>query len=525
MTARRGLVRACLLAALTFGAGIVAPASRAEEASPPSPVLAEAYRLTDEKQLDRAVDVLRAHLDREPSDAEARSLLARVLSWSRRFDESTVEYERLLSEHPERGRDHAGFARMLTWAGRLERSLGEFRLALAADSSDVEARLDYARAMSWVGDLPGATMEYRRILFAHPDQGDAWLGYATVARWRSGATASDRFLGRAEAHGAEQTASAEERAAVRHALAPRFGGGWSSAQERQYLAGPDYTLRSSGPYTDARLTIGRAADLTMRAGWTVQFERDETGSLAYDLDVRAVRADLELLRGYPFQAAAGLESRRFTPGAPGVTYPLLGSGDFTGWNMRSWWFLGRLTPALALRRDFVPLKSSLPVNQLRLAHQTVVEGTLAWQWSGRGSATSAFEHGSYSDGNGRMTVRAGSGYRIRIRQPAISLDYAAAYSDYDTTSASYFTPLASLRHEAGIAVDGYTQRFGLSYGAGYRLTRIGSANFGPIRSHAWSAHLDAADLGSLGLGIDALYSRDNNAYEVWSIGIHAAARW
>ena len=186
--------------------------------------------------------MLRDHLDREPSDREARSLLARVLSWNRRFDESISEYERVLADDPGRASDRAGYAHVLLWSGRTEQSLEEFRRAVVADSTDIETHVTYARALSWTGDLSGASMEYRRIINIHPAEGDAWLGYATVARWRSGATASDRFLSRADAHGAERAAADEERAAVRQGLAPGLGGGWSRARERQYVAGPDFTL-------------------------------------------------------------------------------------------------------------------------------------------------------------------------------------------------------------------------------------------------------------------------------------------
>lgn len=462
---------------------------------------------------------------RAPEDRDARSLLARVLGWDRRFDESIAEYQRLLADDPERVSDRAGYARVLLWSGRTEASLEEFRRVVAADSSDIGTHVMYARALSWTGDLSGASVEYRRILAAHPDHGDAWLGYATVARWRAGATASDRFLSQAEAHGAEAPAAIEERAAVRSALAPGLGAGWNGSRERQYVAGPDFTLRTSGPFTHARVTIGKTADVTMRAAWMDQYERAESGALTYDVDVRQIRADLALLRGYPFQASAGLEARRFTAGAAGVTHPLLQADDFVGWNARTWVFLGRLTPAIAIRRDFVPLKVTAPVSEFQLGRQTVVEGALAWQWSGRGSAETAVERGDYSDGNARIAARAGTRYRLRIRQPSVALDYAFGYSDFDTTSSSYFTPLSSTRHTAGIGLDGYTRRFGLSYGAGYQFSTIGSDNFGAIRTSTWSARVNAAELGPVGIGIEGAYSRDNNAYEVWSIGIQAAARW
>ena len=34
------------------------------------------------------------------------------------------------------------------------------------------------------------------------------------------------------------------------------------------------------------------------------------------------------------------------PGAPAVAYPLLGAGEFVGWNLRAWGYMGRFTPGL-----------------------------------------------------------------------------------------------------------------------------------------------------------------------------------
>ncbi|HKQ56442.1 MAG TPA: tetratricopeptide repeat protein [Candidatus Eisenbacteria bacterium] len=480
--------------------------------------------MIDARQFDTAIARLRDRVAHDPADREARSLLARVLSWQRRFDESFAEYERLLSDQPEDTVERSRYALVLTWSGAIERSLAEFRRALETDSSNVETRIAYARALSWTGDLPGASMEFKRVLVAHPSQGDAWLGYATVARWRSGATASDRFLTRAEANGAEPSAATEERTAVRHALAPSLGAGWTNARERQYLDGPDYTMENSGPFMSSRLTVGRTADVTVHAAWLDQFERDETGALAYDLDMRQVRADLALLRAYPFQLSGGLESRTVKAGLSGAAYPLLGTGDFVGWKVQSWAFLGRFTPSAGAWRDFVPVKRTGP-NELVIGHQTVSEGKLAWQWSGRGSVDAGVQRGRYSDGNRRSTVQAGSEYRLRGRTPIATVDYRVGYSDFDQTSASYFTPLKSVRQAAGFGVSGYRELSSVGWGARYEFSYLSSDNFEPIRTNALSGYLNAAAIGPVGMGVEATYSRDNHAYEIWSIGLHAAARW
>jgi len=165
------------------------------------------------------------------------------------------------------------------------------------------------------------------------------------------------------------------------------------------------------------------------------------------------------------------------------------------------------------------------VPHLEIGHQDVTDGTVAWQWSARGTVTTGIEHGGYSDGNARTHVQFGTAYRVRIRQPGVSLNYGFGYTDFDTTSDSYFTPLASVRHAAGIGLEGYHRRFGLSYGARYEFARLTSDNFAAIGTHTWSASLSSADLGAIGLGIEGSYSRDNNAYETWSVALRAAAHW
>ena len=502
---------------------------QAQDPDASSSSLADARRLADAKKFHESADVLRARLKSDPGDADARSLLARVLAWDRHYDESIAEYRTLLAARPDDAFDRAGYARALAWSGRAEASLPEFRRAVRADSTDLEARIGYARALSWTGDLPAAAMEYRRILRANPSYADAWLGYGTVARWRGAPAASDRFLARAS--GADAEALGEEREAVHVALAPSLGTGITSAQERQYVAGaPDFMIESTGPYVQARTGIERTAIVTARAARLAQFERrlgppvDGT-TLNYDLDMSVLRADALWTRAYPFQLAAGLESRTIESGSPNVVYPLRGDDRFFGWNTRAWLFAGRWTPALFAHRDYVPIKADGVAPEILAGRQTVAGGDLAWQWSARGSATAGAEHGSYSDGNGRRTFRAGAAWRLRLARPGVGVDYGISYSDFDSSSASYFTPLKSTRHAAGIGISGYSEKASLDWGARYQFAAVLSSNFENIYTSTWSGWLNVTALDAIPLGLEASYSRDNNAYATWFLGASAAARW
>lgn len=504
----------------------------AEESGATSePGLAEARRLADAKKFGAAARVLRARLANDPQDAEARSLLARVLAWDRRYDESLAEYRTLLAAHPDRAFDRAGYARTLAWSGRSEASIREFRRAVRADSTDLEARLGYARSLSWAGDLPGASMEYRRVLRANPAYGDAWLGYATTARWRGAPAASDRFLGPAGRSHADAEGLTQERDAVRDALAPSIGAGVTTAHERQYVAAsPDFTIESTGPFAQARATVARSATITARASRLAQFERrlgPPVGgtTLNYDLDMTVLRADAAVTRGYPLQLAAGIESRTIESGTPNVIYPLLGDDRFFGWNARAWAFAGRWTPSVSARREYVPIKEDGPMPEIRAGRQTAVAGDLAYQWNARGTLSAGAEHGAYSDENDRSTLRAGAAYRLRLARPGLTADYGLAYTDFDSSSASYFTPLKSTRHAAGLSLAGYSENASLDWGARYQFSAVLSSNFENIYTSTWSGYLNLTAAGAVPLGLEGSYSRDNNAYETWFVGASGAIRW
>src|SRR5262245_60522818 len=101
------VARAVLAASLRAGLVAHGSVARAQDSAAASTVIAEAYRLAESKSFDPAAALLRGHLERAPEDREARSLLARVLSWNRRFDESIAQYRRLLADDPERVADRA----------------------------------------------------------------------------------------------------------------------------------------------------------------------------------------------------------------------------------------------------------------------------------------------------------------------------------------------------------------------------------------------------------------------------------
>ncbi len=490
--------------------------------------LEAARELVSEKRFAQAIPLLQAEVRAHAEDDEARYLLARVLSWERRFEESLEEYRTLLRRKPGDPAYRAGYARVLAWSGRHDEAIREFRGAIAADSTNLETRIGYARALSWGGDLAGASMEYRRILSADPDLGDAWLGLATVARWRGAPTASDRFVERAGGLGADEEGVAEERKAVRAALGPSVGGGWTAFKERQYVTGPDFTLEAEGPHVQGRATVARAVGLAARVAWLTLTETPASGDSAnYDLESVEYSADAAFLRGYPWQATLGARYRTFESRDGGSRFPLVGDDTFWGFGARLWRFTGRFTPHAAARRDYIAVKDTTSggVPAFDPGHVEDYEAGLAWQWSGRGTLDGLVSRGLYSDDNRRWTAAGGLAYRVKTRVPTISLDGRVLYRDWDDSSPSYFTPLQSVRGSVGASIAGYRERPDSDYGFRYEISGLTSSNFDDIWAHSWSGYFNVTAFDLLPVGIEAAYSVDNNSYETWFLGFNGSFRW
>jgi tetratricopeptide (TPR) repeat protein len=475
-----------------------------------------------------AIPLLESELADHPENDAARLLLARVLSWQRRYVESLVQYGRLLETKPGDAGLRADRARVLAWSGRHEEAIREYRVASAADPTNVETKIGLARALAWSGDLAGASIMYERLLKQNPALGDAWLGLAAVARWRGAPTASDRFLEKAARTGADPEGVADERAATRDALLPSIGGGWTAARERQYVAGPDFTLETEGPFAQARATIGRAAQLSARVAWLTLTETPAVGdSSNYDLESVDYRTDVSLLRGYPWQAAFGAEYQTFEPRGGAALFPLTGDDTFFGWNGRLWRYTGRFTPRVGAGREYVAIKETQPsgLREFKPGRFDNYEAGLAWQWNGRGTADWAASRGFYSDDNRTWMATGGVTYRIKTRVPTVALDGRVTYRDWDFPSQSYFTPLESVRGAAGITLGGYLERSAVDYSLRYEFSGMNSSNFSDIWTHAWSGVLNLTAFDVLPLGIEGAYSVDNHSYETWFLGLSASARW
>ena len=512
---------------------LAAAASAQDTASKSNEALRVARAASDRKDFDHAATTLRRALRGDPENKDLLSLLARVQAWSRHFDESITTYRTLLDRYPDDAYDRAGYARALAWSGRSKAAIPEFRRAIAQDSTDLETRIGYARALSWDGDLAGASAEFRRVIAADRRNGDAWLGLATVARWRGAPTAADAFADRAAARGADKDGLDEERKAAEVAFQPTAGAGWTGSRERQITSDSTaFRLETVGEFVDGRATLSRSVGVAARVSrlhlWEINPGLPTDTTLNYDLRSTAFRGDLNFLRGYPVQASAGIAYQRFEARNATVLFPLGSDKDFVGFNARLWGYAGRLTPSVATTRDFIAIKTTDAGTGARVLVPGGVTNTdlgLRWDPSARVTASGTLGRSFYTDDNARTSLGGNGAYRIRRAQPRLALDYGLTWSDFSKTSTSYFTPLQSVRHAAGVTAAGYSERGSIDYGARYEYSFMHSGNFGDISTNTGSVYLNGTVLGSLPLGVEAYGSVDNHSYRTWGVTVSGSVRW
>jgi len=522
--------RDAVLAALLGGAAILLLARAAFADSAPVP--SHAAPTTELAQSsDQTADV--APADAEPSESDLAIRRARELSDEKRFDEAAAALSSALEKNPSNADLLSWLARVQAWSRHFDKSIATYHKLLGLAPDDAQARVGYARVLSWKGDLAGASKEYFQVLDADSNYGDAWLGLASVARWRRAAPAADAFVEKAAARGGDPDGVGEERAAVGLALRPITGIGWTRNHEEQIITDSTaFKLESVGGFILGRATLGRSVGLVARASRMHRWEKNSGAptdtTLDYDLQSTGISGELSLLRYYPIQLSAGLSYMRFEGRNPRALYPLRGDDDFQGFTSRAWGYIGRVTPSLSVRRDFIPIKETDPATGARTlvpGGVTNAELSTTWNWNAQGSATGSFSKGAYSDDNDRSTLAGAAAYRIHLGQPRVALDYGLAWSDFAWASSSYFTPLESVRHTIGISVDGYREPPAIDYGARYQFSMLKSANFNDIFTNTGTLYGDVTLLDCIPLGAEAYYSIDNNQYETWGVTLTGSVRW
>jgi len=149
-------------------------------------------------------------------DWQARLELARLLSYTKRYEASVLQYRKLLNQKPDLAKARLELARVLYWKGDLDEaekvfsSVPEQQLSdvaklemadiyvarkeyepaieiytdhLSSEPSDHSVRLKLAQVLSWTGDYEASAKEFRTILKERPDDIQVRRKYAQVLIW------------------------------------------------------------------------------------------------------------------------------------------------------------------------------------------------------------------------------------------------------------------------------------------------------------------------------------------------------
>lgn len=115
-------------------------------------------------------------------DWQARLELARLLSYVKRYDESLVEYGKVLAEKPELVEAKAEMARVLMWSGKTKEAKALLD-SIAPDQLSGEDRLLQADLFAMRKEYGKAESIYRELLQASPENQAIQLRLAEVLSW------------------------------------------------------------------------------------------------------------------------------------------------------------------------------------------------------------------------------------------------------------------------------------------------------------------------------------------------------
>lgn len=122
-------------------------------------------------------------LDRNPKNKEARYEYANCLAYDGRYDESIVQYKILLPDSHYRDRSYHGLAAAYAYGQRFTDSILTYRYLLEKNPNDIKVRKGYAAVLATQNRTDEAIAEYNKILEIDPDNVEVMILLANLYRW------------------------------------------------------------------------------------------------------------------------------------------------------------------------------------------------------------------------------------------------------------------------------------------------------------------------------------------------------
>lgn len=129
--------------------------------------------LSWQNEFDWAIDILDEVLEYDPSQEEAILRKAQILSWQGRYTDAISMYESYLTIKPEDPDALMGIARTSFWTGSHEEAISYFNRAIEAGADEAEARLDLSKVYLSMNEKLKAEEELSTVLALDRDNSEA----------------------------------------------------------------------------------------------------------------------------------------------------------------------------------------------------------------------------------------------------------------------------------------------------------------------------------------------------------------
>ena len=138
--------------------------------APTAESLLQARRLEAAQRYPDAIAAYREYLALRPDDDEARTTLAKLLSWQGDHEAAAALYRDVLTRHPADRESRIALARVLSWQKQFDEAQAIYDEVLREDPKNFDARKGRADVAFWRGDRTEALSLYESIFAETKDQ-------------------------------------------------------------------------------------------------------------------------------------------------------------------------------------------------------------------------------------------------------------------------------------------------------------------------------------------------------------------
>ena len=131
--------------------------------APTTESLMRARRFEAAQRYPEAIAAYREHLALRPDDDEARTTLAKLLSWQGDHADATALYRDVLTRHPADLESRIALARVLSWQKQFDEAQAIYDEVLREDAKNFDARKGRADVAFWRGNRTEALSLYESI--------------------------------------------------------------------------------------------------------------------------------------------------------------------------------------------------------------------------------------------------------------------------------------------------------------------------------------------------------------------------